>query len=77
MWEKNLPLERELVTAQDTHGEDGIGENFYDDVEGEILYEDGVGFIIDTLKNNKDVSIIALGPLTNIAKAFNERQRSF
>ena len=48
---EKLPLKRELVTAQDTHGEDGIGENFYDDVEGEIL-EDGVGFIIDTLKNN-------------------------
>ena len=50
---EKLPLKRKLVTAQDTHGEDGIGENFYDDVEGEIL-EDGVDFIIDTLKNNKD-----------------------
>ena len=48
---EKLPLKRKLVTAQDTHGEDGIGENFYDDVEGEIL-EDGVDFIIDTLKNN-------------------------
>ena len=53
---EKLPLKRELVTAQDTHGEDGIGENFYDDVEGEIL-EDGVGFIIDTLKNNLSKSI--------------------
>ena len=65
---EELPLERELVTAQDTHGEDGVGENFYEDVDAKIFYG-GVDFIIDTLKNNKDVSIIALGPLTNIAKA--------
>ena len=73
---EKLPLKRKLVTAQDTHGEDGIGENFYDDVEGEIL-EDGVDFIIDTLKNNKDVSIIALGPLTNIAKALMKDKEAF
>lgn len=65
---EEYPLKRELVTAQDTHGEDGVGENFYEDVNAKILYG-GVDFIIDTLKNNKDVSIIALGPLTNIAKA--------
>ena len=65
---EEFPLQRKLITAQDTHGEDGIGENFYDDVKGEIL-EDGVDFIIDTLKREENVSIIALGPLTNIAKA--------
>lgn len=65
---EEYPLKRKLVTAQDTHGEDGIGENFYEDVEAQIL-EGGVEFIIDTLRNNEDVSIIALGPLTNIAKA--------
>ena len=52
---EELPLERELVTAQDTHGEDGVGENFYEDVDAKIFYG-GVDFIIDTLKNNKDVS---------------------
>ena len=71
-----LPLKRELVTAQDTHGEDGLGENFYEDVEGEIL-EGGVDFIINTLKNHKDVSIIALGPLTTIAKAIMKDKEAF
>ena len=65
---EEFPLQRKLITAQDTHGEDGIGENFYDDVKGEIL-EGGVDFIIDTLKREEKVSIIALVPLTNIAKA--------
>ena len=73
---EELPLERELVTAQDTHGEDGVGENFYEDVDAKILYG-GVDFIIDTLKNNKDVSIIALGQLTNIAKALMKDKKAF
>ena len=73
---EELPLERELVTAQDTHGEDGVGENFYEDVDAKILYG-GVDFIIDTLKNNKDVSIIALGPLTNIATALMKDKKAF
>lgn len=73
---EELPIERELVTAQDTHGEDGVGENFYEDVDAKIFYG-GVDFIIDTLKNNKDVSIIALGPLTNIAKALMKDKKAF
>lgn len=73
---EEVPLERELVTAQDTHGEDGVGENFYEDVDAKIHYG-GVDFIIDTLKNNKDVSIIALGPLTNIAKAIMKDKEAF
>lgn len=73
---EEFPLQRKLITAQDTHGEDGIGENFYDDVKGEIL-EDGVDFIIDTLKREEKVSIIALGPLTNIAKALMKDKDGF
>ena len=73
---EEFPLQRKLITAQDTHGEDGIGENFYDDVKGEIL-EGGVDFIIDTLKREEKVSIIALGPLTNIAKALMKDKDAF
>lgn len=73
---ERLPLKRDLVTAQDTHGEDGIGENFYEDVNNEIL-DGGADFIIDTLKNNEKVSIIALGPMTNIAKALMKDKEVF
>lgn len=73
---EEYPLKRELVTAQDTHGDDGVGENFYEDVDAKIL-DEGVDFIIDTLKNNKDISIIALGPLTNIAKALIKDKKAF
>jgi purine nucleosidase len=71
------PLKRELVTAQDTHGEDGVGENFYEKVSNKNINYGGVDFIIETLKNNKDVSIIALGPLTNIAKAIMKNKEAF
>ncbi|MEG1311804.1 MAG: nucleoside hydrolase [Romboutsia sp.] len=74
---EEYPLKRELVTAQDTHGEDGVGENFYEDVNGVKILEGGVDFIINTLKENKDVSIIALGPLTNIAKALMKDEEAF
>lgn len=71
------PLKRELVTAQDTHGEDGVGENFYEKVPNKFIKYGGIDFIIETLKNNADVSIIALGPLTNIAKALTKDKDAF
>lgn len=71
------PLKRKLVTAQDTHGEDGVGENFYKKVPNEYIKYGGVDFIIETLKHNEDVSIIALGPLTNIAKALMKEKEAF
>lgn len=74
---EELPLVRELVTAQDTHGEDGLGENNYSDVEGVEPKEGGVQFIVDTLKNKENVSIIALAPLTNIAKALQVDKEAF
>ena len=74
---EKYPLVRELITAQDTHGDDGIGENFYEDVKDVIIRNNAVDFIIKTLKENKDVSIIALGPLTNIAKALQKDKEAF
>lgn len=73
---EEYPLKRKLITAKDTHGEDGVGENFYEDINVNILYG-GVDFIIDALENNEDVSIIALGPLTNIAKALIKKKEAF
>ena len=71
------PLKRSLVTAQDTHGEDGIGENFYEKIKDVPINQNGVDFIIQTLRENKDISIIALGPLTNIAKAIMKDKEAF
>lgn len=72
---ESTPLVRDLVTAQDTHGEDGLGETNYEEANVEINYN-GIDFILDNAKKG-DVSIIALGPLTNLAKALEKDESSF
>ena len=74
---ESKPIKRELVTAQDTHGEDGLGETFLEEVSSEYIRENGVDFILNTLKNEEDVSIIALGPLTNLYRAIEKDSESF
>ena len=71
------PVKKELVTAQDTHGEDGLGETFLEEVYSEYIRENGVDFILNTLKNHENVSIIALGPLTNLCRAIEKDSESF
>ncbi|WP_283705821.1 nucleoside hydrolase [Clostridium perfringens] len=71
------PIKRELVTAQDTHGEDGLGETFLEEVSSEYIRENGVDFILNTLKNYENVSIIALGPLTNLCRAIEKDSETF
>ena len=74
---ESKPVKRELVTAQDTHGEDGLGETFLEEVSSEYIRENGVDFILNTLKNQKNVSIIALGPLTNLYRAIEKDSETF
>lgn len=74
--EKN-PLKRELVTAQDTHGEDGLGKTFFEEVKEVKYHNHAVDFIIKTLRKDDKTSIIALGPLTNIAKALMQDKEAF
>ena len=66
------PLKRSVVNAEWVHGKDGLaGLDF-----GEPTYKGestpAVDFIIDTIMKSteREVSIIAIGPLTNIATAF-------
>ncbi len=74
---ESKPIKRELVTAQDTHGEDGLGETFLEEVSSEYIRENGVDFILNTLKNHENVSIIALGSLTNLCRAIEKDSESF
>lgn len=85
------PLKRPLVTAQDTHGMDGLGETGlplvpesewpYDHLEmsrqhGTAECPDGMGFIVKALSEGP-LSIIAIGPLTNIAMALEYKPEVF
>lgn len=66
----NAPLHREFISAQDTHGMDGLGES---DVTRQTTIsaqeKSAIDFLAETFQNKTDISIIALGPLTNIAGA--------
>ena len=71
-----LPLVRDYVSAQDTHGTDGLGESHIEEVNG-ICHQDAARFIVDTLRSQEEISILALGPMTNIAKALELDRDAF
>ena len=71
------PRVREYVNALDTHGADGLGESFLPEVEGqEVPEKSAVAFMRETLKAG-DVSVVALGPLTNLARLIDEDPDAF
>jgi purine nucleosidase len=63
------PLVKELVVGENVHGKDGLGDMNY--LEPMIALETphACDVILDYARNNKDLGIITLGPLTNIAMA--------
>lgn len=67
-----VPLKREYIDAMDTHGRDGMGESFYPAVSYPKQDKDAVQFLEELLEKEK-ISIIALGPMTNLAKLFLKR----
>ena len=69
------PLCKEFINAEDTHGEDGLGETYLDYDEKENS-GDAIDFLIDEAKKG-DLTIFALGPLTNIARAIERDRDAF
>ncbi len=71
------PRVREYVNALDTHGEDGLGESFLPEVPDQLVpKESAVEFLRRSLKGG-DVSVIALGPLTNLADLIDSDLEAF
>jgi purine nucleosidase len=68
------PLTRKLVTAEHVHGKTGLDGPKMDDPTMPLQSQHGVDFIIDTLRAHDagTVTLCPLGPLTNIATAFNK-----
>ena len=62
------PMMRELVTAEEYHGENGLNGIELYEPEKKLESQHAVGFIIETLEKAEDdsISIVAIGPLTNI-----------
>lgn len=69
----DAPLSRKLVTAEHVHGKTGLDGPQMADPTMPLQDQHGVDFIIETLRTQDadTVTLCPLGPLTNIAKAFN------
>lgn len=68
------PLNRPLVTAEHVHGKTGLDGPDLPEPKMELAKGHAVDFIIDTLRahNPGTVTLCPLGPLTNIATAFQK-----
>lgn len=66
------PIARKLVTAEHVHGQTGLDGPVMIDPTMPLQAQHGVDFIIDTLRAKDGVTLCVLGPLTNIATAFQK-----
>ncbi len=68
------PLNRDLVTAEHVHGKTGLDGPVLPDPQMPLSDGHAVDFIIDTLRAHEPgtVTLCPLGPLTNIATAFQK-----
>ncbi len=64
------PLARDLETAQDVHGQDGMGDIGLDLAGRTAAAGWGPEVIVDTIRQNPgEITLVAIGPLTNLAIA--------
>ena len=71
----SCPMAVPLVTAPNFHGETGLDGPVLPEPTHTAREQHAVDFIVDTVMANDDVTIIATGPLTNVAAALNREPR--
>lgn len=72
---KDRPLKGNLQTAEDVHGKTGLGDVELPEPTHSPQPMHGIDFIIKTVMSTDDVTIIATGPLTNVAMAILREPR--
>ena len=66
-------LSPDSVTAQCVHGIDGMGDIGIEPLNKKYENEDAIDYLINSFNNNpKEITLVTLGPLTNIAKAIQK-----
>ncbi|MBC5580161.1 nucleoside hydrolase [Anaerofilum sp. BX8] len=63
------PLWRRQITAQQVHGQDGLGDRGYPDPGIPLEREHAADAIARLVQENEGIDIVTLGPLTNLAMA--------
>ena len=71
----SCPMTVPLVTAPQFHGETGLDGPVLPEPTAKAGDKHAVDFIVDTVMHTDDVTLIATGPLTNIAAAINREPR--
>ncbi len=70
------PLVQPLLLAPETHGYTGLGYANLPEPQTKVRSGHAIDFIIDTVMNNPgEISIVAIGPLTNLALAIRYEPR--
>ena len=68
------PILRESIYADWFHGSDGMGNMYYPDPKSKPQSTHAVDVIIDIIKTYpSEITLVTLGPLTNIATALRQR----
>lgn len=64
------PLMRENDNCEEFHGDDGLGNLGFKEVPGTVKEESAVDFLIRKAREEKgEITLVPIGPLTNIAQA--------
>ena len=64
------PLMRENDNCEEFHGDDGLGNLGFKKVPGTVKEESAVDFLIRKVREEKgEITLVPIGPLTNIAQA--------
>ena len=70
-----FPMVRERVICAAIHGESGLDGFDFPDYGDKFDQRHGVQLIIDSVMNNNKVTVVATGPLTNVAMAIKMEPR--
>lgn len=65
------PLKETSLPARGVHGVDGLGNRNLPQPKLKIATDDGIGFIVSKVNSGEVDTIIATGPLTNLARAMS------
>jgi len=65
------PLSGTVMEARSTHGKDGLGNTFLPPPKIKAASFNAINLIIEILNRENNVILVAIGPLTNIAKVID------